>query len=143
MNIDRLMDLAKATAKNSPNRSRKTACVIVLEDGTEIAECNTFPPGIADKDERHEGEARYRWIEHAERGALYHAARNGLATRGATIVVPWFPCVECSRAIVGGGLTRIHCVAPDWTEERYHFRDSETILREGGVAIEYYKEENK
>lgn len=139
-----LMAHAKAIPSYSPNRTRKTAAIIAWPDGSTMEDVNNFPLGrkgrVQDLDERHEGEARYLWIEHAERNVLMAAARYGSVTQDATMVTPWFPYVECARAIVGAGIARLVCTEPDWTEARYNFRIAETILREGGVEIEFFKE---
>ena len=77
MEIDALMDLAAAAASKSPNKVRKVGAVILTGDGAEpIAACNTFPAGVADLDWRHEGDGRFVWMEHAERNAIFNAARS-------------------------------------------------------------------
>ena len=87
MDIDRLLELAIATARQSPSRPRKVGAVLVLADGvTTLAACNDFPAGVSDLDERHAHPDRLLWIEHAERNAIFAAARSGLATAGATLV---------------------------------------------------------
>jgi hypothetical protein len=58
----------------SPNRIRKVGVVLVLHDGTEITACNSFPAGIRDIEERHAGDGRFVWMEHAERRAIFEAA---------------------------------------------------------------------
>ena len=40
------MESAFRAAAQSPNRVRKVGALLVLRDGTEIAACNTFPPGV-------------------------------------------------------------------------------------------------
>ncbi|ODT77685.1 MAG: hypothetical protein ABS76_26495 [Pelagibacterium sp. SCN 64-44] len=136
-----MVQAAQGWAQYSPNRSRKTGAAIFWPDGSSMGDCNNFPSGkggrIRDLDERHEGEARYLWIEHAERNVLMTAARYGSTTDGATMATPWFPCVECARCIVGAGIAKLVCTEPDWSEARYNFRIAETILREGGVEIEF------
>ncbi len=57
--------------------------------------------------ERTEAPEKYVWIEHAERNALYLAARRGIRTRGCTLVVELVPCVECARAIIQAGIARV------------------------------------
>ena len=138
MTIDELMDLAKAAALKSPNRVRQVGCALAIADGaTRISACNTFPDGVRDIPERHEGDGRFIWMEHAERNALYQAMRRGVATEGATMVTTLFPCIDCARAIVQSGVQRLCTPEPDFDEPTWGaaFRISRVILGEGGVAF--------
>ncbi len=63
MTLDELMDLAAAAAPRSPNRVRQVGAAIALADGgNPIATCNTFPEGVRDLPERHEGDGRFVWM---------------------------------------------------------------------------------
>lgn len=137
MTIDELMDQAKITAAESPNRVRKVGCVMVAANGERISAPNTFPRGVRDIDERHEGDGRFIWMEHAERTVLLAAARRGVATDGATMVTTLYPCIDCARAIVGAGIKHLVTPEPDFNEPSWGeaFRISKIILEEGGVAF--------
>lgn len=128
---------ALAAAASSPNRVRKVGAVLVASDGTEIAACNTFPAGVRDLDERHAGDGRFVWMEHAERSAIHEAARRGLATAGGHLTSTYFPCIDCARAIVGAGIVCLDTPSPDLADPVWgpHFDRSRTILEEGGVEI--------
>ncbi len=72
---------------------------------------NSLPRGIeADargkRLSREEGE-KYYWIEHAERNAIYNAARRGTVLKGCKLYVPWAPCADCARAIVQTGISEV------------------------------------
>ena len=98
---ERFMEMARTIAGWSKDRSRKVGCVIV-GPGKEIRASgyNGFPRDVNDDVEaRHQRPAKYRWTEHAERNAIYNAARSGVSTMGCVIYLPWFPCMDCSRAI--------------------------------------------
>jgi dCMP deaminase len=139
-NIDELMDRAKAAALQSPNRVRQVGAVLVAADGsTKIASCNTFPKGVRDLDERHEGDGRFVWMEHAERNAIFEAARRGVATRAATLATTFFPCIDCARAIVQSGIARLCTPAPDYADAVWGnaFQRSRVILEEGGVNMQF------
>jgi dCMP deaminase len=59
---------------------------------------NGFVRGVDDDiASRHERPAKYSWIEHAERNAIYNAARFGVPLTGATCYVNWFPCIDRAR----------------------------------------------
>jgi dCMP deaminase len=131
------MEQALRAAARSPNRVRQVGAVLVARDGTEIAACNTFPDGVRDLDERHAGDGRFVWMEHAERHAIFAAARRGVATEGASLSTTFFPCIDCARAIVDAGFACLDTPAPAFDDPVWgaSFERSEIILREGGVAI--------
>lgn len=140
MDIDRLLEQAIVAARQSPSRPRKVGAVLVLADGvTTLAACNDFPAGVHDLDERHAHPERLLWIEHAERNAIFAAARKGLATAGATLIATFHPCADCARAIVQAGIADLHTLAPDLADPVWGpaFGFSRTILEEGGVRVVY------
>ena len=128
---------ALRAATGSPNRVRRVGAVLVTRDGTRIAACNTFPAGIRGLDERHDGDGRFVWMEHAERHAIFEAARRGLATSGAHLTTTFFPCIDCARAIVGSGIACLDTPAPAFADPVWgaSFERSQVILQEGGVDI--------
>jgi len=44
---------------------------------------------------------------HAEQNAIAFAAKNGIATDGATIYVTWSPCVHCAKVITNAGIKKV------------------------------------
>lgn len=138
MTIDELMDAARDAAARSPNRVRQVGAALVTADGaTTIATCNEFPNGVRDIEERHAGDGRFIWMEHAERNALMQAARRGIATNGAVLATTLFPCIDCARAIVQSGVAELVAPTPDFSEPSWGeaFRISQVILNEGGVRV--------
>lgn len=139
MTPDELMDAAIAAARLSPNRVRKVGALLVPLHGQALSACNTFPRGIHDTDHRHLGNGRLVWMEHAERNAIFAAARAGLATEGASLTSTFFPCIDCARAIVQSGIRHVHTLPPEladpvWGESFVHSR---VILEEGGVKLHF------
>ena len=131
------MPAALRASSLSPNRVRQVGAVLAARDGVEIAACNTFPAGIRDLEERHAGDGRFIWMEHAERHAIFEAARRGVATAGAHITSTFFPCIDCARAIVDAGIVCLDTPAPAFDDPVWGaaFERSQVILREGGVEI--------
>ena len=131
------MAAALRAAAASPNRVRQVGAVLATRDGTQIAACNTFPPGVRDLEERHAGDGRLVWMEHAERHAIFEAARRGLATAGAHLTTTFFPCIDCARAIVDTGIACLDTPAPAFADPAWgaSFERSQVILQEGGVDI--------
>jgi len=132
------MQLAFAVAQDSPNRVRKVgAAILTCDDGSPIAACNTFPDGVADLPERHEGDGRFVWMEHAERHAIFSAARSGRALSGGRLASTFFPCIDCARAIVVSGIETLVTYPPPLDDPVWgaSFPRSRVILEEGGVRI--------
>lgn len=107
---------------------------------------NGLPRGVKTDDEsrfdRKSGE-KFFWFEHAERNAIYNAARMGTALDGCTIYVNRFPCADCARAIIQSGIAKV-CAPPrpefDGALD-YSFKVSETLLAEAGVDVEAWQPE--
>ena len=140
MDTEQLMAAAIAAARSSPNLVRRVGAVLRSADGkTTISRCNTFPDGVQDTEERHAGNGRLVWQEHAERNAIFAAARAGVATEGGTLACSYFPCLECARAIVQSGIRHLHTLPPDLTDPVWgvSFGPSQVILREGGVQLHF------
>jgi len=140
LDTDRLLELAIATARQSPSRPRKVGAVLVLADGTTtLAACNDFPAGVRDVEARHAHPERLLWIEHAERNAIFAAARGGLSTLGATLIATFHPCADCARAIVQAGIATLVTLPPDLGDPLWGtaFGCSRTVLEEGGVQVVY------
>jgi len=138
LDITALMDLAQKAARASPNRVRQVGAAVLACDGSApITACNTFPEGVADLDWRHEGDGRFVWMEHAERNAIFAAARAGRALAGATIASTFFPCIDCARAIVATGMARLVAPEPALEDPVWgaSFPRSRIILEEGGVEL--------
>ncbi len=53
--------------------------------------------GVKDLTNRFERPIKYMFFEHAERNAIFTAARHGIRTEGATLYVQALPCVDCAR----------------------------------------------
>lgn len=138
----RFLELAQLFGTWSKDRSARTGCVIVGPDRLLRASgYNGFARGIDDDlNERHERPAKYSWTEHAERNAIYNAARLGIAVVGCTAYVNWFPCADCARAIVQAGMSRLVGLKPDHTDERWgaDFEFATAMLEESGVEISLY-----
>jgi dCMP deaminase len=140
--LDALLERAVAAAATSPNRIRKVGAVLAIA-GTEIAACNAFPPGVRALPERCVGENRFIWLEHAERTALFEAAKRGLATDGGLLLATYFPCTDCARAIVLSGLKTVATPRPEFDDPVWgdSFRTSAALLSEGAVEVVYLAED--
>lgn len=138
---DYFLDLARLAATRSKDRSTQIGCVIVGPDNeVRSTGYNGFPRDINDDvPERHERPEKYRWLEHAERNTVYNAARSGIALAGCRIYLPWFPCMDCARAIVQCGLVEVIATPPNLSDPRWveDFRRTLTLFAEAGVTVTY------
>jgi dCMP deaminase len=139
----RWFDVANGFASWSKDRAMKVGCVIVGQANQILTGgYNGFPRGVDDNvDSRHERPDKYLWTEHAERNAIYNAARHGVALDGATIYTPYFPCANCSRAIIQVGIIRVFTSNPEnmvgWDHWQYEFRLADEMLSESSVEVFY------
>jgi dCMP deaminase len=109
VNDNYFMSLAVTVSAASKDRSTKVGCVVVGPDN-EIRSTgfNGFPRGVNDNaPERHERPAKYLWTEHAERNAIYNAARMGTALKHCRLYCTFAPCMDCARAIVQAGICEV------------------------------------
>lgn len=137
----RFMALALHIAEWSKDRSKRVACVIVGPwNEVRSVGYNGFPRNVNDDEPaRHGRPVKYSWTEHAERNAIYNAARVGIPLDGCRMYLPWFPCADCARAIVQSGLKELVAFEPDldhpaWGED---FRVAIALLSEGGVRVRF------
>lgn len=134
------MDMAELVASWSKDTT-KVGCVLVSADRVVLAMgYNGLPRGIDDDvPVRNERPEKYLWAEHAERNAVFTAARLGLgALKGATAYVNWCPCADCARALVQVGVARVVGYKPDdVTDARWadHFRVAMAMFEEADVEV--------
>jgi len=140
---NRWMEVCKLTASWSKDKSRKTSAVIIDDRNCLLSiGWNGFPRGINDEiKERCDRPAKYAWTEHAERNAIYNAASNGIAVGGCKMYMPWYPCADCSRAIIQSGISELICVEPDWDDEIWsdNFAVVKVMLDEAGILVRFLK----
>ena len=144
MNWDEyFLEMAEAVSKKSKDRSTKIGCVIVGPD-REIRSTgyNSFIRGIDDeKPERHERPEKYLWTEHAERNAIYNAARVGTPLKGCSLYCLALPCMDCARGIAQVGITKVIIPEvpgnPEFLERwRESFQRTEEMFNEAGIEVQ-------
>ncbi|MEX3009761.1 cytidine/deoxycytidylate deaminase family protein [Hoeflea sp. TYP-13] len=144
----RFLELADHIASWTEDRDFSVGAVIV-GPGLEIRSTgyNGLPRGVKSDDDsrfdRKSGE-KFFWFEHAERNAIYNAARMGTALDGCTIYINRFPCSDCARAIIQSGIKRVICPekpAHDGALD-HSFDVSEILLGEAGIELVTHPEQN-
>lgn len=127
----------------SKDRSTKVAAVVLGRHALEhrTSGYNGMPRGCNDDaPARHERPEKYFWFEHAERNAIYNAARVGIPLEGSILLVTLTPCMDCARAIVGSGIEGVISLSSATTElgKRWdgHFDKADELFAETGVIHE-------
>jgi dCMP deaminase len=136
--------LANTVKLKSKDKYTQIGAVIVGKGGEIVSTgYNSFPRGLDDGlDFRQERPEKYYWFEHAERNAIYNAARIGVSTKGTTIYLSCgLPCADCARGIINSGIKRIFCERVDvtkgelWKESQERSWD---MFMETGVKVCFY-----
>ena len=145
---DYFLNLAENVKLKSKDEATKIGAIIVGKDNEVLSVgYNSFPRGANDDvPERQKRPEKYYWFEHAERNAIYNAAKNGIRLEGSTIYLSsTIACMPCSRAIINSGIKRMFC-KPDnqsvtnnpgnkWEEEG---KRAKILLDECGIDVIYY-----
>jgi dCMP deaminase len=147
----KFLQLAIHISEWSKDTSTKVGCVIVGSTHEIISTgYNGMCRGVNDNIPcRYERPAKYMWFEHAERNAIFNAARIGVSVNGTTLYCATSllgpPCVDCTRAIIQSGITRVVCCEgstdsflwkPRWKES---FEVSVEMLNECGIVFDAVK----
>lgn len=135
------MTMVYLTAMASKDTRTKIGAVIIGPDNElRSSGYNGFPRGCDDDVEsRYDRPEKYYWFEHAERNAIYNAARIGVSTKDCTLYTQAVPCADCARAVIQAGIKKIiihkgfeFTSMPKWEES---MKRSETMLAECGVEV--------
>lgn len=138
----RFLNLAHEISGWSKDPSTKTGCVVVRDRRVLTTGYNGFPPGVKDTPRRYEDrETKYKLIEHADRNAIYQAARQGISLSGATMYLTGPPCHECTKGIISAGIACVIWPSENSFEKNQQVRArwansleaSFAMLREAGV----------
>ena len=141
------INLAYNISLKSKDKKKVGAVLVSLNDHRIISTgYNGLPAGINDNiEERQERPEKYYWIEHAERNAIYNAARIGVSLRESTMYLTCgIPCSDCAKGIISSGIKRIHCKIKDTTRNREywdeHAKRSLQMFKESGVEVIFYND---
>ena len=140
--IEYFYNIAEEVKKKSKDKNTQIGAVIVGIDKEIVSTgYNSFPRGIDDeRAERQEKPEKYFWFEHAERNAIYNAARIGVSTKGCTMYLTCgIPCADCARGIINAGISKIYvrkgggAQSQKWLDSGERSRQ---MFKEAGVQIE-------
>ena len=143
--IEYFLGIAEQVKLKSKDESTQIGAVIVGKDREILSTgYNSFPRGLDDNlPERQERPIKYFYFEHAERNAIYNAARVGIPLEGSTIyLTSGLPCSDCGRAIINSGIKKVYCKRECTTKNKEKWMESQDIaykmLLECGVKVVYY-----
>lgn len=111
-----MMKIAEAEAVFSADWFRRVGCVLVLGDQLALKAHNKRMPTAQDTwmvgDPRlyipYLTATELRTVLHGEQVIIARAAREGIATAGASLYVSVFPCPDCLNVIAEAGISRIY-----------------------------------
>jgi dCMP deaminase len=99
---------AELIASKSKDPRTKVGAVIVGPELEIISKgYNGLPRGVAD-DWRLYAFNKNDYMVHAELNAILNCARLGVSPKGASIIVQFHPCTECSKAIIQSGISVVY-----------------------------------
>ena len=138
----RYLEIARSVSSWSKDTSTQVGCVIVGENREILSTGYNGLPRSADDDvpERQVRPEKLFWYEHAERNAIYNAARVGIPLSGSMAYVTLCPCMDCARGLIQSGIRRVVCPEPDlekYTSWADQFKRAEVLYEECGVSLHY------
>jgi dCMP deaminase len=143
--------IAEVVRTKSRDRQTKIGAVIVDEDNQIVATgYNGFPRGVSYSEERlrrpdpnhplgNMQESKYDFFEHAERNAIFAAARRGIPLKGCRLYLAGkhFSCLDCARAIIQTGISSVFMPEPDLSNAAYKFQTALNLFEESGVRVTF------
>lgn len=122
-------------------------CVIDPENLTPlVVGYNGFVRGCSDdefpwaREAENKNDTKYPYVEHAERNAIYFAAKKGIALDGAHMYIysekGYYSCDECTRAIIQSGIKRVVMgFAIDTSTDKYDWTATKRMYKASGVEL--------
>lgn len=102
------MRMVYLVASKSKDYYTKIGSVIVKDNRIISTGYNGMPERTNDNDEsRQYRPNKYLYFSHAERNAIYNAAKYGISTQNTKLYVTCTPCSECCHAIIQSGIRTV------------------------------------
>ena len=146
MNWDKyFLNIAENVKLKSKDQRTQIGAVIVGKDNEIVSTgYNSFPRGINDDvNERQQRPEKYFWFEHAERNAIYNAARIGVSLKESTAyLTSGLPCMDCARGLIQSGVKKVVCKIDCTTKNKDKWLEQQEksliLFSECGVEVEFY-----
>jgi len=143
--IRSLLGRAYDAAATSTDNSNQNGALLVDSNTLNVlgVGANNFPDKVSFTEDRATTRpTKYRYYEHAERWAIFNAARQGSVVKGSCMICPWAACCDCARAMIVSGVSVLHMhqqrmeMTPDrWKDD---VNEALNMLMEAGVFLKYY-----
>lgn len=132
-------DIAEYIATQFSKDTTKVGCIILDPETHQILATgyNGFPRKVEELLERTIRPEKYYWYEHAERNAIFHAARHGIKIDGACAYITMFPCADCARGLIQSGVTKIITRNPNSQNWEESYKRSKLMLEEANIIIQF------
>ena len=142
--IEEFLRNAYCIAAQSRDSSSQNGATLVSNGEIIGTGSNNFPIGVEFNAERASKRPdKYRFFEHAERNAIYSAARAGLKVFESVMFCPWAACCDCARGVINSGVASlvVHQERMDMTPERWqdNVDDALNMMTEAGITIIRHK----
>ena len=137
----RFIRIAHEVQSWSKDPGTRVGAVLVKDRRIVATGYNGFPASLSDDLERYlDRDFKLSVVIHAEKNAIFNAAKNGTTTEGATIYVTWPPCTQCASALIQAGISEVVCPDPKDSPERWaaNFLLANKLLQEAGVKVLYF-----
>lgn len=139
------MGLALLSSQRSKDPGTQVGACIVKDNHIVSMGYNGFPNGCSDDDFPWNSEAddvlevKNTYVCHAELNAILNASTN---LKGTTIYVTFFPCNECTKAIIQAGIKRVV-----YLDDRNHNKPmivaARKMMKASGVEFIQYQKHGK
>lgn len=132
------------TALKSKDPRTRIGAILVRDKHIISSGYNGFGRGVKDLGERYnDRDAKYAFICHAEFNSVLQCAKLGISSDNTTLYTPGFPCSECCKAIIQGGISEIvlHKQWPNLTySEKWvkSFEISKMMTDEAGIKVRVF-----
>jgi len=141
---DSLQQLASIAWFSDDPRTQNAAVVVDTETHFRYGiALNSVTYHTEDEDERVKTGLKATYVEHAERAAIYRAAKEGWSCDGCEMHALWAACPDCARAIISSGITAVHTCEATYaaTPERWRLtvRRGLAMLEEAGVEVVFHR----
>jgi dCMP deaminase len=128
------MNMLGPISARSKDPNTQIGCIIAGPDhNIRSTGYNSLPRGVNDDlAERYERPAKYKWIEHADRNAIYAAARVGTPLLGCSMYLSGIPCMDCGRGIIQVGISEViydHAKQLDWETRTPQYLEDFLMVR--------------
>lgn len=144
--VDYLTRAYLIAADESDDPHTQNGAILINQHGLVLGEAaNAFPDGVILDSTRMAGPIKYSYMEHAERNAIYQAAKVGRRIKGSTLYAAWAACTDCARAIIQSGVATLVRHHPEWmpspSEEWVEsISIADQMMSEAGIEIITYSE---